>query len=79
MEVCSHMPNALLAVVIWPLCYSLTFFATISDVIHSLQNTFVPIMYDIHVWHIRHHHLLQSLQKPIPTIIVLSLCKSNSQ
>jgi hypothetical protein len=40
-------------------------------VIHCLQNTFVPIVYDTHILHILHHHFLQPLKEPVPTITVL--------
>jgi hypothetical protein len=70
-EVCSHMPNAPSAVNIRPLGCSVSFMATLFDAIHRLQNSFMPIVYDTHIWHILHHHLLQPLQKPVPTITIL--------
>jgi hypothetical protein len=66
------MPNAPSAMNNGPLGCSVSFFATLFDVILCLQNSFVPIVYDTHVWHLLHHHLLQPLQKPIPTITILS-------
>jgi hypothetical protein len=54
------------------LCCSISFFTTLFDVIHRLQNSFVPIVYDTHVWHLLYDNLLQPLQKPIPIITILS-------
>jgi hypothetical protein len=59
-EVFSHMSNASPTLNIWSPCLSLVLLATIFYVIDCLQNTFVPIVYAIHVLHILHHCHLQS-------------------
>jgi hypothetical protein len=71
------MPNAPSAMNIGPLGCSVSFLAPLFDVIHRLQNSFVPIVYDTHVWHTI--CLIQPLQKPVTTITILSLRKCNSQ
>jgi hypothetical protein len=78
-EVCFHVPSAPPALNIWPQWNSITLLAAIFHVIHCLQNTFVPIVYDTHILHILHHNVLQPLKKPILTIIVLPLHKCNGQ
>jgi hypothetical protein len=78
-EVCFHVPNAPLVLNIWPQWNSVSLLAALFHVIHCLQNTFVPIVYDTHILHILDQDVLQPFHEPVPIVTVLPIRKFNGQ